>query len=75
MDLITDSLKTIIGVVTAILLAIFAKRWSDMKKRDRENKRQVVESVKATIIHTNDSTPLDDLVDRENESARRRNDS
>lgn len=70
-----EAIKAIIAVMAALGLAVFAKRWSDMKKRDRENKRRAVEDVKATIIHTNDSTDLESLVDRENERAKSRNNS
>ena len=70
-----DSLKAIIAVLAALALAIFAKRWSDMKKRDVENRRREDEDVKETIIDHNNDTPLTDLVDRENESARGRNNS
>lgn len=75
MDMIENSLKAIFAVIGAIVLAVFAKRWAEMKKRDLKNKRQAVEDVKATIIHSNDSTSLDDLVDRENERARARHDN
>ena len=70
-----QGLETIVGVVIALLLAIFAKRYSDMRKRDILSRLKEVEDVKATIIHRNDSTDLESLVDRENKSARRRHDT
>ena len=75
MELLADSLKAIIAIVGALLLAIFAKRYADMKKRDRENQRKAVEDVKATIISRNDSTDLESLVDRENERSKSRHDN
>lgn len=44
-----------------------------MKKRDIENKRQEVERVKAGIILKNDSTDIDELIERENNSFNSRN--
>lgn len=75
MEALTDLLKAIFAVLSAIVLAIFAKRYADMKKRERENKRKLVEDVKATIIHRNDSTDLESLVDRENERSKSRHDN
>ena len=73
-DLLAN-LRTIIGLVIALGLAIFAKRYSDMKNRDVKNRRREVEIDKETVTDRNDDLPLDDLVHRENDSARRRGDS
>jgi C4-dicarboxylate transporter len=63
---IVDSFKTISAIITAILLAIFAKRYSDLKKRKAELERQELENKKEQVIYENNATDLESLVEREN---------
>lgn len=70
-----DALIAIGAIIVAIGLAIFGKRYSEMKKREVQNRVNEVENAKRKIVDTNDDTSLDELIDRENASARRRRDS
>ena len=61
-----ETVKSIILLFAALVLAIFAKRYADMKERDLKNRLKEVEDEKKNIVLANDSTDLDDLVEREN---------
>jgi hypothetical protein len=61
-----DQIKTILAIFGALVLAVFAKRYSDLKKKALGSQKKDVELEKKKIILENDNTNLIDLVEREN---------
>ena len=62
-----EAFKTILGIVAALALAIFAKRYADLKRKERLRKAEDVLRKVNEVIDRNDSMPIDDLMDREND--------
>lgn len=60
------ALKAVLGVLMAIGLAIFAKRYSDMKRKaEKQRMKEVADEIIKTT-DSNNSMPIDDLIEREN---------
>lgn len=66
MDQLVDAFKAVGGLVLAIGLAIFAKKYADLKRKEQLRKAEDVLRKVNQVIDRNDSTPIDDLMDREN---------
>ena len=66
MDQMLESLKMIAGFVLALVLAIFAKRYADLKQKERLRKAEDVLRKINQTIDQNDALPIDDLIKREN---------
>ncbi len=62
-----EALKAILAIVGALFLALFAKRYSDLKKREAALRKQKVEDEKHKVIFDNNHMPIGDIVDREND--------
>jgi hypothetical protein len=66
MDQVIDILKAIFAVIGTIVLAVFAKRYSDLKKEAAFGKKLEVENEILKTTHANDALSGDELMEREN---------
>lgn len=58
--------EAIIGIIIALCLAIFAKKYSDLKKRERQAKAKEVDRAIGEVLRDNDALSTDELMQREN---------
>jgi len=65
-DQLLDALKAIGGILVAIILAIFAKRYSDLKREAAWGKTHEVENEILKATNANDALSTDELMQREN---------
>jgi hypothetical protein len=61
-----EAIKAIFAVIGAICLALFAKRYSDLKRKENELKAKLVQDEIRKTTDANDSMSTDDLMEREN---------
>ena len=61
----SEYLQTIFSIVAALFLAIFAKRYSDLKKRDEALRAREIQDKISKVENENNALSTDDLVARE----------